>query len=120
MFAVLTGDCGTGKTTTIRRFVDRLRLQYFTAIRQRIDIQCRLGHFDRAQVGEYVTKHLQYAGVSQQIFSDGAIDEIHRFSGGAARLINKLCTHCLLYGAQNGHRIIDEHMVKRVVEGELS
>ncbi|WCK52497.1 hypothetical protein PP175_13655 [Aneurinibacillus sp. Ricciae_BoGa-3] len=24
LFAVLTGDCGTGKTTTIRRFVDRL------------------------------------------------------------------------------------------------
>lgn len=99
---------------------DRLRLQSFAAIRQRIDIQCRLGHFDRAQVGEYVEKHLQYAGVNQQIFSDGAIDEIHRFSGGAARLINKLCTHCLLYGAQNGHRIIDDHMVKRVVEGELS
>ncbi|NWN95108.1 MAG: ATP-binding protein, partial [Bacillus sp. (in: Bacteria)] len=24
LFAVLTGDCGTGKTTTIRKFVDRL------------------------------------------------------------------------------------------------
>ncbi len=23
-FAVVTGDCGTGKTTTIRRFADRL------------------------------------------------------------------------------------------------
>jgi len=24
LFAVLTGDCGTGKTTTIRKFVDQL------------------------------------------------------------------------------------------------
>jgi len=29
-------------------------------------------------------------------------------------------THCLLYGSQNGFRIIDDHMVKRVIEGELS
>ena len=39
---------------------------------------------------------------------------------GTARLINKVCTHCLLYGAQNGHKIIDDHMVKRDVQGELS
>ncbi|HHV76771.1 MAG TPA: AAA family ATPase, partial [Syntrophothermus lipocalidus] len=37
-----------------------------------------------------------------------------------ARLINKACTHCLIYGAQNGYRIIDDHMVKRVIEGELN
>jgi general secretion pathway protein A len=99
---------------------DRLRLQSFAAIRQRIDIQFKLGHYDRAQVGDYVSRHLQYAGTDQQIFSDGAIDEIHRFSGGAARLINKVCTHGLLYGAQNGRRIIDDHMIKHVIQGELS
>src|SRR5690606_29924899 len=99
---------------------DRLKLQSFSAIRQRIDIQFKLGHYDRSQVGEYVTKHLNYSGVVHQIFSEGALDEIHRFSGGAARLINKVCTHCLLYGAQNGFRIIDDHMVKHVIQGELS
>ncbi|MDQ0201238.1 hypothetical protein [Neobacillus ginsengisoli] len=67
-----------------------------------------------------MAKHLHYAGVDQQVFSDGALEEIHRFSGGAARPINKLCTHCLLYGAQNGFRIIDDHMVKLAIEGELS
>lgn len=99
---------------------DRLRLQSYAAIRQRIDIQFRLGHFDRAQVGEYVARHLQYAGVNHSIFSDSALDEIHRFSSGAARLINKVCTHSLLYGSQNGHRIIDDHMIKHVIQGELS
>lgn len=99
---------------------DRLRLQSYAAIRQRIDIQFKLRHYDRAQVGDYIKSHLEYSGLDQQIFSDSAMDEIHRFSGGAARLINKLCTHCLLYGAQNGFRIIDDHMIKRVIEGELS
>ena len=98
---------------------DKFQLQAYAAIRQRIDLQCKLPHFDRAQVGEYIKQHLIYAGAEHDIFSDGAVDEIFRFSSGTARLINKVCTHCLLYGAQNGRRIIDDHMVKLVIEGEL-
>ncbi len=49
-----------------------------------------------------------------------ALDEIHHFSGGAARLINKLCNHSLLYSSQNGRRIIDDHTIKQVIQGELS
>lgn len=99
---------------------DRLRLQAYAAIRQRIDLQCKLPHYDRAQSGEYIKRHLSYAGSAHDIFSDGAVDEIHRFSSGSARLINKACTHSLIYGAQNKRRIIDDHMVKHVIQGELS
>ena len=99
---------------------DKLQLQSYAAIRQRIDIQCKLNRFDRAQVGEYVHRHLDYASCDKEIFSDAALDEIFKYSGGSARLINKLCTHCLLYGAQNGRRIIDDHMVKLVIQGELA
>jgi len=99
---------------------ERLQLQAYAAIRQRIDLQCKLNYYDRADVEAYIKRHLAYAGAVNDIFSDQAIDDIYRFSSGAARLINKVCTHCLMYGAQNGHRIIDDRMVKRVVEGELS
>lgn len=98
---------------------DKFQLQAYAAIRQRIDLQCKLSHFDRAQVAEYINQHLAYAGAEHDIFSDAAVDEIFRFSSGAARLVNKVCTHCMLYGAQNGRRIIDDHMVKLVIEGEL-
>jgi len=99
---------------------DRLQLQSYAAIRQRIDLQFKIPYLDRAQVGEYVKRHLAYAGAEHDIFSDSAVNEIFRFSSGAARLVNKVCTHCLLYGAQNGRRIIDDHMVKLVIQGELS
>src|SRR5690606_41838978 len=99
---------------------DRLRLQSFAAIRQRIDLQCKLPHYDRAQVGEYIKQHLAYAGADRDIFTDAAMDEVFQFSSGTARLINKVCTHCLIYGAQNGQRLIDDHIVKRVIDGELS
>lgn len=99
--------------------LEKLKLQAYAAIRQRIDLQCRLPHYDRSDVESYIKCHLAYSGTEQQIFSEAAVDEIYRFSNGAARLINKVCTHCLLYGAQNGRRIIDDHMVKLVIDGEL-
>jgi len=99
---------------------DKLQLQAYAAIRQRIDLQCKLAHLDRAQVGEYIQRHLTYAGADHDIFTDSAVDEIFKFSSGTARLINKVCTHCLLFGAQNGKRIIDDHMVKLVIQGELT
>jgi len=56
------------------------------------------------------------AGADHGIFSDNEVDEIFKFSSGAARMVNKV----LLYGAQNNRKIIDDHMVKLVVQGELS
>jgi len=28
-------------------------------------------------------------------------------------------TQCMIYGAQNGRRIINDHMIKLVIQGEL-
>jgi len=98
----------------------RFQLQSYAAIRQRIDLQCRLQNLDRSQVGAYVSRHLKYAGAEHDIFSDSALDVVFQYSSGSARLVNKLCTHGLLYGSQNGKRIIDDHIVKLVIQGELS
>jgi general secretion pathway protein A len=48
---------------------DRLKLQSFAAIRQRIDMVCRLSPFDRAQTESYLKKHLSAAGTDRDIFS---------------------------------------------------
>lgn len=99
---------------------DKLRLQSYTAIRQRIDLQCKIPHFDHAGAKEYIKRHLTYAGATSDIFTDGAVEETYRFSGGSARMLNKVCTHSLLYGAQNKKTLIDDHMVKFVIQGELT
>jgi type II secretory pathway predicted ATPase ExeA len=98
---------------------DLLKRQIYTAVRQRLDIRCSLYHYDRAQTGDYIRRHLDYAGTSQEIFSDAAVSEIFRYSAGAARLINKLCTHCLIHGSQHNKKIIDDHIVRQVIEEEL-
>jgi type II secretory pathway predicted ATPase ExeA len=99
---------------------NKLKLQSFSAIRQRIDVYCSVGHMDRHQTEEYVKVHLNYAGCQKDIFTDNAINDIFQFSGGIPRLINKACTSSLLYGAQNRKNIIDDRMAKLVIECELS
>jgi type II secretory pathway predicted ATPase ExeA len=63
---------------------------------------------------------MTFTGAEHDIFTDSAIDDIFRFSSGSARLINKVCTHAPIYGSQNKHRIIDDQMIKRVIQVELS
>ena len=99
---------------------EKLKLQNYAAIRQRIDVVCAVGHLDRIQTTEYISTHLAFAGCDKEIFSEAAIDDVFSFSGGIPRLINKACTCSLMYCAQNRKAIIDDRMVKLVIEHELS
>jgi type II secretory pathway predicted ATPase ExeA len=98
---------------------DKLKLQSYAAIRQRIDISCVIGRLDRAKTDDYISSHLAFAGTDRELFTEAAVDEVFRFSGGIPRLINKACTETLIYGAQNRKSILDDRMVKIVVEQEL-
>jgi len=99
---------------------ERLKLQSYAAIRQRIDVQCGVGHMDFHQTSEYIKTHLAFAGCDKDIFTEAAIDDIFKFSSGISRLINKACTGSLIYGAQNRKSIIDDRMAKLVIDYELS
>ncbi|MDR1073569.1 MAG: AAA family ATPase [Treponema sp.] len=98
---------------------DKLKLQSYAAIRQRIDIQCFVGRLDRAKTAEYIAAQFDYAGCDREFFTEAAVDVVYKFSGGIPRLINKACTESLLYGAQNRKTLIDDRMVKMVVDQEL-
>ena len=99
---------------------DKLKLQSYAAIRQRIDIQCGVGRLDRPQTLEYIKAHLDFAECEREILTEAAIDTVFKFSGGTPRLINKVCISVLMYGAQNRKSIIDDRMVKLVIDCELS
>lgn len=99
---------------------ERLMLQSYQAIRQRIDITCKLERMDRATMDQYIQRHLEYSGIDHEIFSESALQAVYQYSGGSARLVNKACTHALLYAAQNGKKVIDDYMMKAVIQGELA
>ena len=98
---------------------DKLRMQLYAAIRGRIDIKCELPGMDRAELDGYVQSHLSYAGGKSDIFTDAALHELHRYSAGSARAVNKAATHCLMHASQRAKKLIDDSMVKAVIDAEL-
>ena len=60
-----------------------------------------------------------YAGGRQDIFTDKAVDEIYRESTGIPRRINRICDGILMYASQQNKRLIDEHLVRYVLEHEM-
>ena len=98
---------------------DKLKLQRYAAVCGRIDVACILPRLERAQTNDYIRSHLAYAGGKDEIFTDKAIDDIHRNSSGIARRINRICEKSLMYASQQNKRLIDEHLVRYVLEHEM-
>jgi len=98
---------------------NKLKLQRYSAIRQRVDIYCTLPHLDRADTEKYMRSHMEYAGCTQEIFTAKAIDEVHKSSAGIPRMINRVSEKALMYAFQQQKRLVDDYMVKYVVEHEL-
>jgi len=98
----------------------KLSKETFEPITQRIDFRFLLTPFDRAQTQDYIQAHLRYVGEMRDIFTSSAIDSVFNFSGGIARLINKVCSLSLLYASQKAIRSIDGGMIDYVAEQELS
>lgn len=99
--------------------LDTIKRRPYEALLQRINIFCNVPHMDRSETEEYIKSHLRYAGCEREIFTDKAIDEIYRLSGGISRMINRICENSLMYACQQKKRLIDDHMVNYVSEHEM-
>jgi len=97
----------------------KLKLQRYDAIRQRIDMCCTLPHLDRAETEYYIHSHMDYSGCSQEVFTEKALDEVYKVSTGIPRMINRICEKSLMYAYQQQKRLIDDYMVKYVMEHEM-
>ena len=98
---------------------DRLKLQRYAAIRQRVDVYCTLPHLDRAETEQYIRSHLEYSGTGQELFTEKAIDVIFSASTGIPRMINRICDKSLIYAYQKQKRLVDDHMAQYVLDHEM-
>ena len=67
----------------------------------------------------YIQKHLEYAGCSNEIFTEDAVNMIHEYSAGVARKVNNVCSASLMCAANDGKRLIDDRLVNKVIVSEL-
>ncbi|MCJ7843379.1 AAA family ATPase [Lederbergia sp. NSJ-179] len=95
---------------------DKLRLRSLEAISQRITTRFHLVGFSYDDMKAYIQHHLRQVGEDRQIFSEAALSKIYKQTRGIMRLINNLCTECLLDAVSRQQKIIDEDSVDRVID----
>jgi general secretion pathway protein A len=90
-----------------------LKLASMRQLDQRISIRYELKPLDRDAVAAYVSHRLRIAGSGASVaFTEPALTEVHRVSGGIPRLINLVCDRALLAGySVQAHRITPEMIV---------
>ncbi|MGA3159310.1 MAG: AAA family ATPase, partial [Steroidobacteraceae bacterium] len=63
---------------------------------QRITARFHLEPLERHETASYVRHRLRTAGTAAEIFTPGALREVHRLSRGVPRVINVICDRALL------------------------
>ena len=73
-----------------------------------------MNYLSRDEVFSYIRYRLAVAGLrnGQLVFSDPALDAIHRFSSGIPRLINMLCDRVLLRGYLQKTHVVQKELVE--------
>jgi len=87
----------------LRDVLQRVELRQLA---QRITGRYHLAPLSRPETAGYVRHRLGIAGATSEVFTPGALREVHRLSRGIPRVINVLCDRALLGAyAQEQHRV---------------
>ena len=89
----------------------RLLSGYYEPLRQRIGVQYHLSPLKFEELLEYIDFRLKTAGRNDPLFTQSALEEIYRFSGGVPRRINNLTANALLEGFSRDAGLIDGDVI---------
>lgn len=90
---------------------NRLLSGYFEPLRQRIGVQFHLSPLKFEEIVEYIDFRLKTAGRDEPLFTQAAVEEIYRFSGGVPRKINNLSASAILEGFSREAEMIDGDVI---------
>jgi len=92
--------------------VDNLRYRSCLPLASRVVCKSHLTGVDLAGMQQYLTHHLAIAGVSQQLFEDGAVTAIHQGSGGLFRKANHLARGAIVAAAKEQVTVVTAEHVR--------
>jgi general secretion pathway protein A len=99
----------------LRELLDRTELRQLA---QRITGRYHLAPLSGDESAAYVRHRLRVAGATREVFSNGALREIRRLSGGVPRLINIICDRALLGAFTEDRHAVSAGVVRRAA-GEV-
>nr|WP_275405848.1 AAA family ATPase [Desulfovibrio sp. JC022] len=94
--------------------VDRLMEPGLEALNQRIGIRCELSPLSLDDTRKYVRFKLRASGGEDLEFTNRALTEVWKLSGGVPRLINHACSHLLDQIVFSGGKKVTPAMVKQL------
>lgn len=83
---------------------------------QRIAIKYHLNPLNFEETVKYIVFRLKKAGLTRNIFTRQAVDEIYDYSQGVPRKINNVCDMSLLIGFSSKKEVIDSKIIKEVIK----
>ena len=94
----------------------RLRDSRHSQLSQRIAVHYHLNALTIEETKKYIHYRLEMCGGPKDVFSESAIEMIHKVSLGIPRSINLLCDYALVYGYAEECRTIDAKVVEQVIK----
>jgi general secretion pathway protein A len=97
----------------------KLDSQELRQLKQRVGMRCSLEPLELEELKRYVRRRLEVAGANSHgatMFSNEAIEAIHKFSLGIPRLINVLCENSLILGYGGQVKQITPEIVQEVAK----
>lgn len=93
-----------------------LRLSIHEALWQRTTVRYHLHPLDLVETGAYIRHQVEMAGYrGTALFSDGFVAKAYDYTKGIPRQINLVCTHALMAGCAEGRQILDESVLRQVI-----
>jgi general secretion pathway protein A len=99
----------------LRELLGRVELRQLA---QRITGRYHLDPLSGNEAAAYVRHRLRVAGATQEVFTNGALREIQRLSGGVPRLINIISDRALLGAFTEDRHLVSASVVRRAA-GEV-
>jgi len=84
-------------------------------LRQRLVMNYNIEGISKEEGRTYIEAKLRAASCRQTVFEPGAVEAILNTSDGSPRIIDKLCSKCLLMGNSKGAQVINADIVMDVI-----
>jgi type II secretory pathway predicted ATPase ExeA len=98
---------------------EKLLKSNYTAVRQRINMVCKLNYLNRENTELYIKKHLSCVGCNTELFTLEAIDFIFEVTQGCPRIINNICYQALISNAITKGDLIKAPVIKSIYNCEI-
>jgi len=92
------------------------KIKAIPQLEQRLAVKYHLSALDEEQTRNYIEHRCKVAGLTHPIFTPSACNVIFSSTGGIPRKINNICDMSLIVGMMEKIKLIDDSILKKVVE----